>query len=80
MLFLTLVQKHDGPGGGEACRSSGPKTADEVTKRPEWAAGKGNRLEKALAVQPRVADICLLPDPYGVTDEAAREALFTLAR
>lgn len=60
--------------------AAGFKTADEVTKRLEWAAGKVNRLEKALAVQPRVADIRLLLDTYGVTDEATREALFTLTR
>ncbi|GAB2863250.1 helix-turn-helix transcriptional regulator [Actinoallomurus bryophytorum] len=56
------------------------KTADEVTKRLEWAAGKVNRLEKALAVQPRVADIRALLDLYGVTDEVRREALLTLTR
>jgi hypothetical protein len=31
-------------------------------------------------VQPRVADVRLLLDTYGVTDEATREALFTLTR
>jgi transcriptional regulator with XRE-family HTH domain len=55
-------------------------TADEVTKALEWSVGKVNTLEKAKAVQPRVADIRNLLDTYGVTDEEQREALFALTR
>lgn len=55
-------------------------TADEVTKTLEWSVGKVNTLERAKAVQPRVTDIRLLLDLYGVTDEEQREALFALTR
>jgi transcriptional regulator with XRE-family HTH domain len=61
-------------------REAAGLTADEVTKRLEWAAGKVNKLERALAARPMVADVRLLLDTYGLTDEAAREALFTLTR
>jgi hypothetical protein len=55
-------------------------TADVVNRRLEWAEGKVNRLERALAVRPRVGDIRALLDLYEVNDEATREALFTLTR
>lgn len=55
-------------------------TADRVTRKLEWADGKVNRLERALAVRPRVSDIKALLDVYDVADEARREALFTLTR
>ena len=55
-------------------------TADEVNRSMEWAEGKVNRLERALAVRPRVSDIRMLLDLYDVGDEDAREALFTLTR
>jgi transcriptional regulator with XRE-family HTH domain len=55
-------------------------TADEVNRRLEWAEGKVNRLERALAVRPRVSDIRALLDLYEVDDDATREALFTLTR
>lgn len=55
-------------------------TADEVSKELEWANGKVNKLERALTVRPRVTDIRVLLDTYGVTDEAIREALFGLTR
>ncbi|MCO5994274.1 helix-turn-helix domain-containing protein [Actinoallomurus rhizosphaericola] len=55
-------------------------TADQVTRRLEWAEGKVNRLERALAVRPRVFDVRALLELYGVTDEEEREALFTLTR
>jgi hypothetical protein len=61
-------------------REAAELTADEVTKRLEWAAGKVNKLERALTVRPMVADVRLLLDTYGLTDEAKREALFTLTR
>lgn len=55
-------------------------TADQVTRKLEWAEGKVNRLERALAVRPRVFDIRALLELYGVTDEQEREALITLTR
>jgi transcriptional regulator with XRE-family HTH domain len=55
-------------------------TADQVTRRLEWAEGKVNRLEKAQTVRPRVTDIKVLLDLYGLEDETTREALFTLTR
>ncbi|MCW2945053.1 MAG: hypothetical protein JWR24_1770 [Actinoallomurus sp.] len=55
-------------------------TADEVTKELEWAAGKVNKLERAITVRPRVTDIRVLLDLYGTTDEAIREALLDLTR
>jgi transcriptional regulator with XRE-family HTH domain len=55
-------------------------TADEVNRQLEWANGKVNKLERALAVRPLVTDIRLLLDTYGVTDDQTREALFTLTR
>ncbi len=55
-------------------------TADEVTKATEWSVGKINTLERAKAVQPRVADIRNLLDLYGVADEEQREALLALTR
>lgn len=61
-------------------REAVPLTADEVTRALEWSVGKVNTLEKAKAVQPRVADIRNLLDLYGVTDDEQREALFALTR
>jgi hypothetical protein len=61
-------------------REEAELTADIVNKRLEWAEGKVNRLERALAVRPRVSDIRTLLDLYEVSDEATREALFTLTR
>lgn len=55
-------------------------TADEVNRRLEWANGKVNKLERALTVRPRVTDIRVLLDTYGVSDEAIREALSALTR
>ncbi len=55
-------------------------TADQVTRSLEWAPGKINKLERALAVRPRVSDIRVLLDLYKVTDEDEREALLTLTR
>lgn len=55
-------------------------TADEVNKQLEWAAGRVNKLERALIVRPRVTDIRILLDTYGLTEEAVREALFDLTR
>lgn len=55
-------------------------TADEVNRRLEWAEGKVNRLERALAVRPRVSDVRALLDLYGVAHEPTREALFALTR
>ncbi|MCO6010702.1 helix-turn-helix domain-containing protein [Actinoallomurus purpureus] len=55
-------------------------TADEVNRRLEWANGKVNKLERALTVRPRVTDIRVLLDTYGVTAQAIREALFDLTR
>ncbi len=61
-------------------REEADLTADSVNRRLEWAEGKVNRLERALAVRPRVGDIRALLDLYEVGDEAIREALFTLTR
>lgn len=61
-------------------REAAGLTADEVTKAMEWSVGKVNTLERAKAVQPRVADIRNLLDLYGVTDGEQREALFALTR
>jgi transcriptional regulator with XRE-family HTH domain len=55
-------------------------TADEVNRRLEWANGKVNKLENAKTVRPRVTDIRVLLDTYGLEDEAKREALFDLTR
>jgi hypothetical protein len=55
-------------------------TADEVTRSLEWASGKVNKLERALAVRPRVADIRALLDLYDIADKAKHEALFALTR
>ncbi len=55
-------------------------TADEVNRQLEWANGKVNKLERGLTVRPRVTDIRVLLDTYGVADEAIREALFDLTR
>jgi hypothetical protein len=46
----------------------------------EWAEGEVNGLERALAVRPRVSDVCMLLDLYEVGDEDTREALFALTR
>ena len=61
-------------------REAAGYTADEVTKELEWASGKVNKLERAITVRPRVTDIRVLLDTYGVTDEAVREALLALTR
>ncbi|GAB3970047.1 helix-turn-helix transcriptional regulator [Actinoallomurus acanthiterrae] len=61
-------------------REEAELTADQVTRKLEWADGKVNRLERALAVRPRVSDIKALLDVYEVADETRREALFTLTR
>ena len=61
-------------------RENAGLTADQVTRSLEWADGKVNRLERALAVRPRVSDIKALLDVYDLTDGASREALFTLTR
>jgi hypothetical protein len=55
-------------------------TADEVNRQLEWANGKVNKLERAMTVRPRVTDVRVLLDTYGLTDKAIREALFTLTR
>jgi transcriptional regulator with XRE-family HTH domain len=61
-------------------RETAGLTADEATKRLEWAAGKVNKLERAQAVRPRVTDIRAMLDLYGLTEEAEREALLDLTR
>lgn len=61
-------------------REQAGMTADEVTRALEWSVGKVNNLEKAKAVQPRVADVRNLLDLYNVTDEDQREALSELTR
>jgi transcriptional regulator with XRE-family HTH domain len=61
-------------------RETAGLTADEATRRLEWAAGKVNKLERAQAVRPRVTDIRAMLDLYGLTGEREREALLRLTR
>lgn len=61
-------------------REAAGLTADEATRRLEWATGKVNKLERAQAVRPRVTDIRAMLDVYGVTEETQREALLDLTR
>lgn len=61
-------------------REAAGRTADEVNKELEWANGKVNKLERALTVRPRVTDIRILLDTYGLEDPDKREALFELTR
>ncbi|GAA4513688.1 helix-turn-helix transcriptional regulator [Actinoallomurus oryzae] len=61
-------------------REAAGLTADEATRRLEWATGKVNKLERAQAVRPRVTDIRAMLDVYGVTEDTQREALLDLTR
>lgn len=55
-------------------------TTDAVEKRLEWGKGKISRLENRQTRRPRVTDVRLLLDLYGVDDDDYRETLYGLAR
>ncbi|MEV5749444.1 helix-turn-helix transcriptional regulator [Actinoallomurus sp. NPDC052308] len=61
-------------------REAAGMTADEVNRKLEWANGKVNKLERAMTVRPRVTDIRVLLETYGVHDQTIRDALFDLTR
>ncbi len=55
-------------------------TATEAAKRLEWDPAKVARMERNQWRLPNVGDVGLLAELYGVTEEAEREGLLTLAR
>lgn len=61
-------------------RNAAGLTTDAVEKELEWGKGKISRLENVLTKRPRVSDVKLLLDLYGVTDAEYRETLYSLAR
>lgn len=54
--------------------------ADEVAKRLGWQPSKITRIERNEWRRPNISDILDLLDVYGITDEATRKAIVTLAR
>lgn len=61
-------------------REKDGRTAKEVADLLEWPASKLTHMERNEWKLPRVQDIRVLLDVYGITDERAREELVTLAR
>ncbi|RJL30440.1 helix-turn-helix domain-containing protein [Bailinhaonella thermotolerans] len=61
-------------------RQESGMTADEVSRRLDWSAGKLTRMERNEWRRPSVRDVTDLLNVYGVTDEKTRTALETLAR
>lgn len=56
------------------------RTATDIAKRLEWPTSKLTRMERNEWLRPDKRDIRDLLDIYGVTDEATRERLTTLAK
>ncbi|GLW08993.1 transcriptional regulator [Microtetraspora sp. NBRC 13810] len=54
--------------------------AEEVARRLEWTPSKVTRIERNEWKLPSVRDVRDLLDVYGVTDQAKRDAMITLAR
>lgn len=61
-------------------RENDGRTAKEVAEVLEWAPSKLTHMERNEWKLPRVQDIRVLLDVYGVTDVREREELITLAR
>lgn len=55
-------------------------TAEEVVRRLAWFPGKLTYMEGNRWVRPDLANVRALLDLYGVTNEAVRDAVLTLAR
>lgn len=55
-------------------------TADAAAKQIGWPASKVTRIERNEWRRPTVSDVTDLLDVYGVTDDAKRQAMSTLAR
>jgi len=55
-------------------------TSEEAEQRLEWGRGKISRMENAQTKRPRVTDVQLILNVYGVDDEQYRETLYDLAR
>ncbi|MEV8638807.1 helix-turn-helix transcriptional regulator [Streptosporangium sp. NPDC051023] len=61
-------------------REQAGMTADTAAKQLRWPASKVTRIERNEWRRPTVSDVTDLLDVYGVTDEAMRQAMVTLAR
>lgn len=63
-----------------ALREDAKMTSVDATKRLDWSSGKLTRMERGEWLRPNPRDIEDLCNLYGVTDEAKRDYLMTLAR
>ncbi|MEU1736334.1 helix-turn-helix transcriptional regulator [Streptosporangium sp. NPDC020145] len=61
-------------------RSDAGLTAEAAAKLLGWPASKVTRIERNEWRRPTVSDVTDMLDVYGVTDEAVRKAMSTLAR
>ncbi|MGC5009719.1 helix-turn-helix domain-containing protein [Streptosporangium sp. DT93] len=61
-------------------REASGMTADAAAKQLGWTPSKVTRIERNEWRRPTVSDVTDLLDVYGVTDDAVRQAMVTLAR